>query len=166
MQVVSQALYACLPWRCPVPRGAKGMGAIRERTYRLYTCQRCGQLVRICQRCDHGNIYCAGQCARLRRQASIRRAQARYQRTRRGAARHAARQRAYRQRRKVTHQGFSKTVIACIVVVSPSKASRTPDVHHATSDQCSNVPHGSGHCAFCGRRLPEWARQRPWRWSS
>ena len=52
-----------------------------EPTYRLYQCQRCDVQVRICCHCDHGNIYCAGECAQIRRRESLRRAGARYQRT-------------------------------------------------------------------------------------
>ena len=78
----------------------------RPPTYRLYNCQRCSVQTRICQRCDHGQIYCGAQCARIRRRECVRRAGARYQRTRRGASCHAARQRAWRARRQaVTHQG-------------------------------------------------------------
>jgi hypothetical protein len=77
----------------------------REETYRLYSCRGCSMLVSICDRCDHGNIYCPGECAAVSRRESGRRAGARYQRTRRGARRHAARQQAWRERQldKVTH---------------------------------------------------------------
>ena len=60
---------------------------MREPAYRLYNCERCGAQVRICQRCDHGNVYCAGECAGIRRRESLKRAQRRYQRSRRGARR-------------------------------------------------------------------------------
>jgi len=53
---------------------------MREPAYRLYNCERCQVQVRICERCDHGNVYCAGECARIRRRESQRRSQARYQR--------------------------------------------------------------------------------------
>jgi hypothetical protein len=33
---------------------------MREPAYRLYNCERCQVQVRICERCDHGNVYCAG----------------------------------------------------------------------------------------------------------
>jgi hypothetical protein len=62
----------------------------REESYRLYSCRGCSVLVSICGACDHGNIYCPGECAAISRRASNRRAGARYQRTRRGARRHAA----------------------------------------------------------------------------
>jgi len=51
---------------------------MREPAYRLYNCERCQVQVRICERCDHGNLYCAGECARIRRRESLRRAQVRY----------------------------------------------------------------------------------------
>jgi late competence protein required for DNA uptake (superfamily II DNA/RNA helicase) len=44
---------------------------MREPAYRLYNCERCGVQVRICQRCDHGNVYCAGECAGIRRRESL-----------------------------------------------------------------------------------------------
>jgi len=77
--------------------------AIRD-GYRLFNCARCRRQVRICQRCDHGQIYCWGACGAIRRRETLRRAGARYQRTLRGACKHAARQHAYRERRaqKVT----------------------------------------------------------------
>jgi hypothetical protein len=33
----------------------------REESYRLYSCRGCSVSVRICGRCDHGNIFCAGE---------------------------------------------------------------------------------------------------------
>jgi hypothetical protein len=77
-----------------------------HKTPRWYACAACHQAVLICPQCDRGNIYCAGGCARQRRQASQRRASARYQQTPQGKHRHAARQAAWRGRKKkVTHQG-------------------------------------------------------------
>jgi len=40
---------------------------MREPAYRLYNCERCQVQVRICERCDRGNVYCAGECAKIRR---------------------------------------------------------------------------------------------------
>ena len=67
-------------------------------TYRLYSCARCGAQVNLCLRCDRGNRYCVEGCARIRRRESLLRAGARYQRSYRGACRHAARQYAWRAR--------------------------------------------------------------------
>jgi len=74
---------------------------------RLFNCARCARQVRICSHCDRGQIYCAGDCARQARQASLREAGRRYQESRQGRRLHAARQAHYRQRQreKVTHQG-------------------------------------------------------------
>ena len=59
------SLYACRPGAVQCRRGG-GLGAAEEpASYRLYNCRGCGMQVRICARCDRGNIYCAGQCAKL-----------------------------------------------------------------------------------------------------
>ena len=66
-------------------------------------------MVVICRRCDRGNRFCGESCSSPRRKATLRRANARYQKTPRGARKHAARQAKYRARKsearkKVTHQ--------------------------------------------------------------
>jgi len=74
--------------------------------HRLFLCARCRSHVRICVSCDHNNRYCSEECRTTRRRDSVRRAGARYQRTERGAAMNASRQRAFRLRRQslaVTH---------------------------------------------------------------
>ena len=63
----------------------------------------------ICRRCDRGNRFCGASCSSPRRKKTLRRANARYQKTPRGARKHAARQARYRARKiearkKVTHQ--------------------------------------------------------------
>ncbi len=74
---------------------------------RLYLCAHCRRQVVICSHCDRGQRYCGTSCARTARIASLRAGGQRYQNSRRGRHRHAARQRRYRQRQteKVTHQG-------------------------------------------------------------
>jgi hypothetical protein len=143
---------------------------MREPAYRLYNCERCQVQVRICERCDHGNVYCAGGCAKIRRRESLRRAQARYQRSRGGARRHAARQRGWRERQRqkpkiVTHQGSPLAVTQCIVAVSPVMESQATDASAEEPDQVPKIRPPLEHCAFCGAALPAWTRQRPWRWS-
>ena len=91
-----QDLYASPPRALSSAFGGRGVGLLEEPTYRLYHCRRCGAQVQICQQCDRGNIYCAGECSQLARREGVRRAGARYQRTLRGARRHAERQRHYR----------------------------------------------------------------------
>ncbi len=77
-----------------------------ENTARLYNCARCNRQVIICRACDRGHRYCGQSCSSSARQASLRAAGQRYQRSRRGRFVNAQRQRRYRSRRhKVTHQG-------------------------------------------------------------
>jgi len=139
------------------------MGASGE-SYRLYSCRRCAQQVRICRRCDRGHQYCTGECARIRRRESLRRAAQRYQQSYRGACRHAARQRAWRERRaqKVTHQGSLGTVTALIVV--PTLTTR--EGVHAHSAGAAALPQpdrAAPRCCFCGARLARFARLGPLR---
>jgi len=83
-------------------RVCEQLGALR-----LYRCQSCGQVALICSRCDRGQLYCAAGCAQQARRASLRRAGKRYQQTKGGKHKHAARMDQYRreQKQKVTHQG-------------------------------------------------------------
>ena len=135
-----------------------------EETYRLYSCRRCAQQVRICRRCDRGQQYCTGECGRLRRRESLRRAAQRYQRSYHGACRHAARQRAWRERRaqKVTHQGSLSTVTAPIVASTATTTQET----YADSACAIPLPHrdrATPRCCVCGRRLARFARLGPLR---
>ena len=72
---------------------------------RLYNCAQCHSQVMICRHCDRGHIYCT-ECAPVARQDARNRAAARYQASDEGRAKHAARQRRYRERLKykVTHK--------------------------------------------------------------
>ena len=142
-----------------------------EQSYRLYSCRRCAQQVRICRNCDHGHQYCAGECARLRRRESVRRAGVRYQRSYHGACRHAARQRRWRSRqtKKVTHQGSPEVVGAAIVVATlittaGDHADRaTVTVLLSAPFLRAALPQAPTRCCFCGRRLSRFARLGPLR---
>ena len=142
--------------------------AVGRDTFRLYNCRRCEAQVRLCGGCDRGNIYCV-PCAPLGRTHARRRASARYQKTRRGALRHAARQRAYRARRtqKVTDNGCARVVAAGTV---PALVSSAPSVSRDT-DQTPNPPRRvvcgllparverfELRCAVCRCVLPAFAR--------
>ena len=143
----------------------------REESYRLYSCRGCSVLVSICGACDHGNIYCAGECAAISRRASNRRAGARYQRTRRGARRHAARQQAWRDREleKVTQQGcapvapvFTMSIKVDVAAIEsadePAKAEPVP-VSMPKRDHRRRRE--AGRCDFCHAPLPAFTRLRP-----
>lgn len=162
------AFMPCTARRCPVRRA--GCMRASEESYRLYSCRRCAQQMRICRNCDRGHQYCAGECARLRRRESLRRAGVRYQLSYHGACRHAARQRMWRvrQMQKVTHQG-SQVVLAAVIVAPTSTT--TPE-NHADRVAITALPsvrrtafraQVPTRCCFCGRRLSRLARLGPLR---
>jgi len=82
-------------------------GCTKVQDVRVFNCKRCKILVFICRRCDCGNVYCAKGCAEFARREYLRKSGSKYQQTPTGALKHAARQKAYRERqaKKVTHQG-------------------------------------------------------------
>jgi hypothetical protein len=128
------------------------LGGLGEPTYRLYNCQRCGVQVRICQRCDRGNIYCPGECSRIRRVESLHRAATRYQHSRRGAHRHAARQRALRVRQQqiVTHQGSPSPALGRSVSGSSMLRSHPIDAYRTEPTATHyRPPEPLDRCAFC-----------------
>jgi hypothetical protein len=78
-----------------------------EASARLFACERCRALVLICSCCDRGQIYCAKGCAEEARRQSTRAAGKRYQVGKKGRLAHAARQSAYRAKRKhVPHHAW------------------------------------------------------------
>lgn len=115
-----------------------------ESSGRLFNCVRCRKLVTICRYCDCNRIYCSKICARAARKASLKAAGQRYQNSHRGRLKHAARQKAYRQRQKekVTHHTSP---------ITPQNDSLLPTINkHAA---CSISPTITRMiCHFCGRR--------------
>src|SRR5271155_2761536 len=67
---------------------------------RLYSCVRCHELVVICRACDRGNIYCFGECSRIRRMESKRRANKNYRLSLKGKLNHMDSEARRRARRK------------------------------------------------------------------
>src|SRR5262245_13879882 len=84
---------------------------IAEETWRLFSCQWCGQQVRLCQQCDRGQRYCGGECASARRQEAQRAASAAYQQTERGTHLHADRMQRYRDRRRSGECKFPAEIV-------------------------------------------------------
>lgn len=89
-----------------------------DRSGRLFLCARCRDQVLLCSHCDRGQQYCSRVCSNLSRQERRRETAQRYQRSRPGRLKHAARTARWRARRrslrqasagckidKVTHQG-------------------------------------------------------------
>jgi hypothetical protein len=181
-------LYARDARLCPVPR-VGSMGA-SEKTYRMYGCGRCAEQVRICSDCDHGNVYCAGECAQIRRRESLCRAGERYQLSYRGACLHAARQSAWRSRQAqiVTHQGSLPSADTLIVAAISTQTTtegthvdiasiQPPPQPHSMPRVALSAAHTRAHirwhahrmapsaqsCSFCWRALPAFARLGPLR---
>jgi len=127
-------------------------------------------LVSICDRCDHGNIYCPGECAAIARRAANRRAGARYQLTRRGARRHAARQQEWRDREitKVTQQGcapvgpvFTMSITVAVAAIETDHAPANPEpVPALPPKQGHHRQRQAGRCDFCHTPLPAFTRLR------
>ena len=184
----SPCLYASDARLCPVPR--VGSMQASQQSYRLYSCRRCAQQVSICRDCDHGNIYCAGECAQICRRESTRRAAEHYQLSQRGASRHAARQSAWRERQaqKVTHQGSlpgaETPIVAAICTQTTTEGTHAdsspmqppPQLHSAPraglrAAQAHMQARWHAHrmvapaqrCSFCWRALPAFARLGPLR---
>lgn len=160
----------CLPRPCAVQHGVGG--AVSEPICRVYCCRRCGIEAWVCQGCDHGQIYCAGECSRICRRESLQRAGARYQRTRRGAHRHAARQRRWRQQRTqhpapaskiVTHHACSASAAKRTVSAALKSGEQADaDVHkHSDNDGAGSSGSGAvaavltGRCDFCQARAAQ-----------
>lgn len=154
-------------------------------TWRRFICGRCGREAGVCPACDRGQRYCGPDCARLQRQAAIRRASAAAQRKHRGALKHAARQCWYRAQRtakfseqKVTQQSVTERASQAMQPASASTqdhlvgAEETdPDVSPSTPErdvparEAPSTERGSAgpcgrkiRCSFCHRPMPALAR--------
>jgi hypothetical protein len=156
----------CCPARCG------GAGVVSEPICRVYHCRRCGVEARVCPGCDYGRIYCAGECSRICRRESLQRAGARYQRTRRGAHRHAARQRRWRQGRTqhqaptskvVTHHACSASAAKRTVSAALKSGEQADANAHENNDNDGAGSSGSGavaavltgRCDFCQARTAQ-----------
>ena len=150
----------CCPARC----GRRER--VAEPICRVYCCRRCGVVVWVCPDCDHGQVFCAGECSSSSRRESLRRAGARYQKTRRGAHRHAARQRRWRQQKTqhlllaakiVTHHACSTSTTQCTVSAALQTEKQVngnahENAHNDGVGSSNSGPTGvalTGRCDFC-----------------
>ena len=150
-----------------------------DRPARLFLCAGCRIQVVLCSRCDRGNRYCSRTCWRQTHDLARREAACRYQRSRGGRLRHAARSQRWRQRtalrgadghgihitdhadvdadarHKVTHQGSPPWVAAAPL------AACTPDIASTTAAPSAEPPASPAvrHCRRCGAVQSEWLRQ-------
>ena len=142
---------------------------------RVYCCRGCEIEVWVCPDCDHGQVFCAGECSSSSRRESLRRAGARYQKTRRGAHRHAARQRRWRQQKTqpllvaskiVTHHACSMGATECTVSAALQTEKQVNDDAHenarndgvGSSDSGPTVVALAGSCDFCRARKSQEGR--------
>ena len=120
---------------------------------RLFFCARCCCEVRLCSRCDRGQIYCGRDCAQDARRQRQREARARYQATGRGKRMHAERSRRYRARlRSVTDQGSGSAVETAqpTAPTAPQAASRPLSTAAASGRGAT--------CQCCGRPISDLVR--------
>ena len=119
---------------------------------RLYHCCHCPAQVIICTRCDRGQRYCAGDCRHKARSESVKRATKKYQLTRMGRFKNAARQHRFRQRQqqKVTHQGSSAKRLHDLLKTRLTEIKKT---------QKPSLPDVTCHCHFCGVDCDHFLRQ-------
>ena len=123
---------------------------------RILTCGWCEALVVVCQSCDHGKRYCSTGCSWKAREACLKRAGARYQQSFKGKEKHAARQAAYRNRKKekVTHQSFPAGG-APVIVVQAEQGTNLP----LTRQPETSTPL---HCDTCRRKCDFVVRRWIW----
>jgi hypothetical protein len=150
-----------------------------DRAARLFLCARCRDQVLLCSHCDRGQQYCSRTCSSVSRRERRRQTAQRYQSSRGGQLKHAARSASWRERRrslrragavdidKVTHQGCpiapaDASLLACDTP-SPCEA-REPTVDTDSANDA--VPASAGKAAFavlvcrrCTHRLLPHVRQ-------
>ena len=126
---------------------------------RRFLCDLCGATVYICSWCDRGNRYCPETCAVTVRKLRRKEAGERYQRTRRGRLRHAAREASYRERlradeKKVTHHGCPE-VPRAESLPAWEKPSTAPQL---AANRLVRVAIGPLICAICHFFCGSWIR--------
>jgi hypothetical protein len=148
-----------------------------DRAARLFVCVGCRIQVVLCSRCDRGNRYCGRACWRQTHDLARREAACRYQRSRGGRVRHAARSQRWRQRaalrcvqsdgvdiagcaggdaaHKVTHQGSLPGVAAAPLEACTHDTATTAADPSADAPACASVR----RCHHCAAEQPDWLRQ-------
>lgn len=124
-----------------------------EATCRLFLCARCRKQVRICRRCDRGQIYCPDGCAKIARRHSLREAGRRYQQSRQGRFKQAERIRRFRLRKQnVTHQGSESVAEHDLLPTNSAKV----DKRVVLTTQTSSL--NTLRCHFCGCSCSDFVR--------
>ena len=105
---------------------------MHEQTGRFFLCARCQAQVLLCSQCDRGQRYCAAECANITRLNRQREAGKRYQQSRSGRHKHAARMQQWRKRRAdaakiVTHHCSQATPADAVLPGNESPPAISPD---------------------------------------
>lgn len=105
---------------------------MHEQTGRLFLCARCQAQVLVCSQCDRGQRYCDSGCSDITRLSRQREAGNRYQQSRAGRHKHAARMHQWRMRRAaaakiVTHHGSQGTSADAVLTGNESPLAISPD---------------------------------------
>jgi hypothetical protein len=143
------------------------------RSARLFLCARCRDQVLLCSHCDRGQQYCSRACSSVSRRERRREAAKRYQSSRRGQLKHAARAARWRQRHrslrnpgsiddadKVTHQGCSDAgagalLLACDTPSACEASIDTGSVGDTAPASAGTAPFAAFVCRRCaGLLLP------------
>lgn len=134
-------------------------------SFRFVRCAQsdCGAVFYLCRRHDRGQRYCSAPCRQQARQASVRAARRRHQRSPEGRLDHADRQRVYRER--VMDQGPQKLAHAVHrVAVDAGSATEAPraldreDTDARTEGGDAAIPEPNRpRCVVCGAHSP-WVR--------
>ena len=130
---------------------------LNEVSCRIFLCVCCRRQVLVCRRCDRGQIYCVGTCAKEARREKQRSARRRYQATPRGRAMHADRNRRYRAR------------VQCVTDHGPVIEQETGPSRRLEGSEASTEPSAErkspvhGHCHHCGRSASSSLRLSPLR---
>jgi hypothetical protein len=129
-------------------------------SYRLYNCQRCHVQVKICRRCDRGNVYCGKDCAAAARKMNARRYSADYQSTPEGRDNHKVREQRYVERKMTQHCSPRASPVpdsAPIGIVDAGKETNDESFADEPTDPQVVL------CSFCRRPCGTFARLQPLR---
>jgi hypothetical protein len=151
-----------------------------DRAARLFLCARCRDLVLLCSHCDRGQQYCSRACSSASRRERRRQTAQRYQSSRGGQLKHAARSASWRQRlrslrragvgddiNKVTHQGCpvapaDASLLACQTpspCAAPEASVDTSSANDMAAASAALVPRAVLVCRRCTHRLLPHVRQ-------
>ena len=141
------------------------------RSARLFLCARCRDQVLLCTYCDRGQRYCGRACSSAARHERRCETARRYQRSRGGRLKHAARSACWRARRrslcqagadgeidKVTHQGSPRSVLdaslfACDTPSACELTTLTERAAHAGPTTAAVHPVMAWVCRRCAQPL-------------